>query len=147
MHRGNHGFTLIELMITVAVVAILAAIAIPSYQGHVRRTACEDAKGALTGLANAMERFRSQQGTYLAAAAGGADTGAPSIFANQSPVDGTPKQFDLTISAATASTYTLTAAPIAGSILAGQGSLTLTSAGVRAGNAPLGNLWGSCRGI
>ncbi|NQD91983.1 prepilin-type N-terminal cleavage/methylation domain-containing protein [Pseudomonas sp. CrR25] len=147
MRQQGRGFTLIELMITVVVVGILAAIAIPSYRDYVRRTACEDAKGALTGLANAMERYRAQQGDYLDAATAGADTGAPAIFATQSPVDGTPKQFNLTISAASASTYTVTATPIAGSLLAGQGTLTLSSAGVRGGNAPLGNMWGSCRGI
>ncbi|WP_137818237.1 type IV pilin protein [Pseudomonas sp. 2FG] len=146
MPRQSQGFTLIELMITMVVVGILAAIAIPSYQGYVRRTACEDAKGALTGLANAMERYRAQRGDYLQAAAGQADTGAPAIFATQSPIEGTP-QFNLTIDQATASTYTVKANPIAGSLLAGQGDLTLTSAGIRAGSAPLGVMWGSCRGI
>lgn len=150
MQRNNLGFTLIELMIAVVVIGILSAIALPSYQSYVRRTACEDAKGSLVGLANAMERYSAQNNQYTGAAgtqAVPADTGSPRIYATQSPVDGTPKQFNLTISAATASTYTLTAAPIAGSLLAGRGDLTLTSAGVRAGTAPLGGMWGSCRGI
>lgn len=147
MQRNNQGFTLLELMFTVVVIGIIAAISIPSYQGYVRRTVCEDAKGTLTGLANAMERFRAQRGSYLAAAAAGANTGPPAIFATQSPIQGDPKEFNLTISAATANTYTITATPIAGRLLAGQGTLTLTSAGVRGGNAPLGNMWGSCKGI
>lgn len=147
MQRKNRGFTLIELMITAVVIGILAGIAFPSYQNYVRRNACEDAKGALTGLANAMERYRAQQSTYEDAAAAGEDTGAPAIFATQSPVDGTPKHFNLTISAATANTYTVTATPIAGSLLAGRGTLTLSSAGVRGGTGDLANMWGSCRGI
>lgn len=150
--KRESGFTLVELMIVVVVVAILSAIAYPSYQGYVRRTACEDAKGALVGLANALERHKAQTGSYLAAGAAGANTGAPGIFATQSPIDGTPKTFNLTIlanPAPTANTYTIQAAAIAGSSMAGTGTLTLTSSGVRSatGNLNTVNAWNSCRGI
>ncbi|MCP4091353.1 MAG: prepilin-type N-terminal cleavage/methylation domain-containing protein, partial [Gammaproteobacteria bacterium] len=52
----SRGFTLIELMIVVAIVGILAAIAYPSYQEQVRKSRRADANGALLGLANAMQR-------------------------------------------------------------------------------------------
>lgn len=133
MSRKTPGFTLIELMITVAIVAILASIAFPSYQSQMRKTRRADAQGALMGLANAMERFFTEKNTYLGAASGGANTGAPAIFATQAPIDGATKYYDLSINAATATTYTIQAAPIAGSAQAGDscGTLSLTSTGVR----------------
>jgi type IV pilus assembly protein PilE len=134
--KKNEGFTLIELLTTVAVIGILASIAYPSYQSHVKKTRRADAQGALMGFANAMERFFTENNTYLGAAgttATPANTGAPRIYSTQSPVDGSIKYYNLTISAASASTYTIQAAPIAGSPQANDqcGTLTLTNAGVR----------------
>ncbi|MBT5967504.1 MAG: prepilin-type N-terminal cleavage/methylation domain-containing protein, partial [Gammaproteobacteria bacterium] len=54
--REIKGFTIIELMITVAIIGILASIAYPSYQESVYKSRRADGKGALLGLANAMER-------------------------------------------------------------------------------------------
>jgi len=111
------GFTLIELMVTVAVVAIIASVAIPAYQSSVDKSRRKDCMGALTSFANAMERHATtNNGSYLGAAVGGADTGAPAIFATQAPIDGNNKSCDLTIQAATASTYTLRASPIGGAV-------------------------------
>lgn len=60
------GFTLIELMIVVTVVAILAMIAYPAYQQQVRESRRSDAHIALSTLANDLEKFRSECGTYPA---------------------------------------------------------------------------------
>ena len=59
------GFTLIELMITVAVVAILASIALPSYQEQVRKTHRAQAKADLIEYAQLAERFHTVNNTYV----------------------------------------------------------------------------------
>lgn len=58
------GFSLMELMIAVAIVAILGAIAYPSYQDSVRKSRRADAKAALTELAQLMEQHYSQRFNY-----------------------------------------------------------------------------------
>lgn len=58
------GFTLIELMITVVVVAILAAIALPSYQEYITRARRTEGMALLNEAAARQERYRAQNGTY-----------------------------------------------------------------------------------
>ena len=127
-------FTLIELMVTVTSVGILASIAIPSYQGSVMKSRRADAQGALLGFANAMERYFTVHNTYLGAGAGGGDTGSPTIFPVTSPVDGGTPYYNLTISSSTASSYTLSAAPIGVQASDTCGTLTITQTGAKSPN-------------
>ncbi len=125
------GFTLIELMIVVGVIAILATIAYPAYQEQVRKTRRADCAGALVGLANAMERHFTTNSTYQQAAADNADTGAPAIYATQCPVDGGTATYNLTIQSASASTFTVAAAPTGAQTGDKCGTLTLTNTGLK----------------
>ncbi len=63
--RIAHGFTLIELMITVAIIALLAAIAIPSYQDSVWKGKRAEAKAAIFKALQAEERYYTQNNTYV----------------------------------------------------------------------------------
>lgn len=134
MRNGKAGgFTLVELMIVVAVIGILGAIAYPTYQDSVRKSRRADAQTALLGFGAAMERRFTVRNTYLGAGVSGANTGAPdaTVYVNQSPMQGTPKYYDLTISVATANSFTLRATPIATGAQAGNGFLELDHTGAR----------------
>jgi len=61
------GFTLIELMIVITIIAILASIAFPSYQESVRKSRRGAAKADLVELANVMERYFTENNTYIGA--------------------------------------------------------------------------------
>ena len=115
--NAQKGFTLIELMITVVILAILAAIAIPNYTQYVDRAECEDGKALLTGAANFMERYRAQNGGSYANASL-ANFGASS------------ETFGVALSGVSATGYTLTATA-QGRL---NGNLTITQANVRAGS-------------
>tara|TARA_R110000751_G_scaffold7607_10_gene30881 strand:+ start:6236 stop:6667 length:432 start_codon:yes stop_codon:yes gene_type:complete len=65
---AQSGFTLIEVMITVLIVGILAAIAFPSYTAYVTRSYRDSAKACLSEYAQFMERYYSSNLTYVGAA-------------------------------------------------------------------------------
>jgi len=120
-------------MVVIAIIGILAAIAVPSYQGTVKKSRRADAQGALVSFGSAMERHFTVSGhSYLGAAgtqASPANTGSPWIFPSEAPLDSGTKYYDLTITAATATTYTLRAAPKGAQ--ADDGAMELDHTGVR----------------
>ena len=74
------GFTLIELMITVAIVAILASVAIPSYRNYSMRGKVPDATAGLAAKRVKMEQFFQDARTYAGATAGADDPNSSKYF-------------------------------------------------------------------
>ena len=107
MSRRTKGFTLIELMVAVAILALLAAIAIPSYTRYSDRTYRTEAMADLLNCAQALERRASQTFDYLGAAVGGADDGEidPAVCTPESDT-----RYDITIIGGAAG-FALTATP------------------------------------
>lgn len=66
----QRGFTLVELMVVVAIISILTLVAFPAYQDQMRKTRRSDAKIALTTLASQQEKFLSNNGWYTSTIVG-----------------------------------------------------------------------------
>jgi type IV pilus assembly protein PilE len=109
MKHRNHskGFTLVELMVTVAVVAILASIALPAYTSFTRQANRTDATKAMQLAAQSLERCYSQRFTYLACNVNGTvvNNGSTAITPNL--------YYRITFAIPDRQDYTLTAVPIA----------------------------------
>ncbi|PXX89403.1 pilus assembly protein PilE [Marinobacter vulgaris] len=108
-HRAKkqQGFTLIELMIVVAIIGILAAIAYPSYQSYVEKTRRGQAQADLLELVQLMERRYSNGFDYRKA-----DGNAPDLPFTVSPREGNPAAYDISFSGnVTTDSFTLQAVP------------------------------------
>jgi type IV pilus assembly protein PilE len=136
--RAPNGFSLIELMIVVAIVGILGSIALPAYSTYIARGNRAAAKAQLMQAAQYMQRFYAANDNYSIdrANANAVWTVMPANF-RRAPAEGT-QIYDLSDvgtnpSTATATTFTLIMRPLAGGPMATDncGGLSITQSGVK----------------
>lgn len=149
--RTNKGFTLIELVVTMLIAAILAAVAIPAYSNYVRKAHRTDAKNALLDMASLEERYFSTNyiysssftdlgygtaGTSINVGSGYYSVSAPVIGNAQPPTPTSP---------GTPATYSITAIAINDQFKdTSCRTFTITSAGVQTATDSGGNPATTC---
>ena len=130
MNKTQQGFTLIELMITVAIVGIIAAIAVPNYSEYIKRASRAEAASALLDAANKQEQYFVDNRAYSTSFS---DLGIQSKTENG--------HFELTINVVNSNEFTITAKPIAGAVKedADCTSLTINDVGLKGATSSKGN--------
>jgi type IV pilus assembly protein PilE len=123
-HRSAGGFTLVELMVTVAIVAILLSIAVPSYSLFMKQSRRGEAEAALMDIAQREQAYLLDQRAY---------TNSLVTLGTTLPAD-VQAYYTITPVApagATPPTFTITAAPKAGTAQVGDPTLTIDQTGAK----------------
>lgn len=109
----NKGFTLLELMIVVAIVGILAAVAYPSYLKSVQKSRRADGRAGIADIQLAQDKLRGNCAFYAqnigAADVCGANGGATTVTGSSTSPEG---DYNITITGATGVAYTISADPV-----------------------------------
>ena len=120
LQTRSRGFTLIELMITVAVVGILAAVAMPAYDSMIRKSRRADAVASLTGMQQSQERWRANNASYTS-----------TLTDLQFPTTG---YYTLSIESATTTGYVVKAVAVSGKSQAADSGCTTLRLTLQGGN-------------
>ncbi|MFT4519503.1 MAG: type IV pilus assembly protein PilE [Halioglobus sp.] len=136
----NRGFTLMELMVVIVIVAVLAGIALPSYQNSVRKGQRSDAKVGLLDVAGRMEQYILDRGTYTYDMSNLGYAADPMVTAEG--------HFSIDAAACTGgdatTCYVLTATPLASSPLADDDQCTGFSLDFSGAKSATGHLASQC---
>jgi type IV pilus assembly protein PilE len=126
MNRTMRGFTLIEAMVVVAILGIIVAFGYPSYRDQVMKSRRSEGMSALLELADRLERYYSDKGTYVGA--------TPANIFRSTTEKG---NYQLTIDSQDAIAFAVSAAPLGGQTEDRCGKFTLTSQGAKTVSGPL----------
>ena len=121
----RNGFTLIELIIALAILALILALALPSYENSIRKSHRSEAQTAMLGFANTAERIYSENASYATVSL---------------PPNSNYYTFSFP-AAATATTFSIRATPTALQVKDKCGTMTLTNTGVKTSTGSEANCW------
>lgn len=111
MHRNNKGFTLVELLVIIGIIAVLATISIPMYSNYRISAYRAAAKAALVEGAQNMERYFTRNNTYAGATTGDTAAGAQVLSTTEGTKYLLTFQPGSVTTATTTTTFTIRAAP------------------------------------
>lgn len=142
MKKSRAGFTLIELMIAVAIIGVLLAIAVPSYRDYIVKASREAAKTELMQLANVQEKIYLNSNNYAFSVTGNYTGQATGGLGKTSGTTEDGKYTIVLYNAVTGTTpmtavdqyFRLAAVPVAGSTQANDGTITIDASGKKLHN-------------